>query len=56
MMKILGAFLVLGALVGKHWSNYIKGFVPGSKKKKTDSLVEFFDREFFRANFLTESF
>jgi hypothetical protein len=36
-------------------SNYIKGFVPRSKKK-TDSLVRFFGREIFRDNFLNGIF
>jgi hypothetical protein len=52
MMKILGAFLVLGALVGKHWSNYIKGFVPGSKKKKKLTLWW----NFLTGNFLEQIF
>jgi hypothetical protein len=38
-------------------SNYIKGFVPGSKKTTTtDSSVGFFGREFFRTNFLNGIF
>ena len=38
-------------------SNYIKGFVPRSKKKTTtDSSVGFFGREFFRDNFLNGIF
>jgi hypothetical protein len=38
-------------------SNYIKGFVPGSKKKKKPTLRwDFLGGNFFRANFLNGIF